>query len=456
MKLHFEANLDYQLAAIEGLRLCVNQAGERVRGFEVNTLTVIAMESYERFAEGLQRELEADTGLRFGVVAPEQFAALAVVDGAGTTTALGHDKSKALCEGLLEAGYLDKRGNIQDSLRRALKDGTFAVPEAFKDQQPQVAALLKKLAGRLEVKNADERRPVRTRRAVLDSAEFKALWDRVKHKTTYRVEFDNERLILQCIADLAELPDVPRTRLQWRKADLTIGKAGVEATERTGASTVALDEGDMELPDLLTELQDRTQLTRRSIYRILTESGRLDQFERNPQEFIAQVAKVILYRKRRELVDGIKYQRLGDGAEHYYAQELFEEKELTGYLRNLLPAERSVYEDIVYDSDVEKSFAEQLHNNDAVKVYAKLPGWFTVPTPLGAYNPDWAVLVEHEGGERLYLVVETKSGLFKEDLREAEKAKTKCAKEHFKALALGENPARYSVATKLSDALSED
>jgi type III restriction enzyme len=437
-----------------GLRLCVNQKGERIRGFEVNTLTVIATESYERFAENLQKEIEADTGIRFGIVEPHQFAAIPVAASDGTTTPLGVEQSKALWEHLKAAGHIDARGKVQDSLKTALKDGTLRVPPAFTPQLDQIVQVLKKLAGRLEIKNADDRRQVRTRQAILHSPEFKALWDRIKHKTTYRVCFDNEKLVESCTRALQDAPPIPKTRLQWRKADIAIGKAGVEATEREGAATVVLDETDIELPDLLTDLQDRTQLTRRSIQRILTGSGRLDDFKRNPQQFIELAAEAINRSKRLAVVDGIKYQRLGD--EHYYAQELFEQEELTGYLKNLLAADKSVYEQVVYDSETEKTFADQLEKNTAIKIYAKLPGWFAVPTPLGGYNPDWAVLVEKEGGERLYFVVETKSGLFTDDLREKEAAKIKCGEAHFEALKVCETPAEYIVARSVDDVLTRN
>jgi type III restriction enzyme len=311
---------------------------------------------------------------------------------------------------------------------------------------------LRKLSGRLEIRNADERRQVRTRQAVLHSPEFKALWDRIRDRTTYRVQFDNEGLVESCTRALRDAPPIPKTRLQWRKAGIAIGKAGVEATEMEGAATVVLNEADIELPDLLTDLQDRTQLTRRSIQRILTASLRLDDFKRNPQQFIEITAEAINRCKRLALVDGIKYQRLGD--EYYYAQELFENEELTGYLKNMLAgANKCVYEDVVYDMGTEKAFAEQLEFNTDVKVYAKLPGWFKVPTPLGSYNPDWALLVEKDGAERLYFVVETKSSLFADDLRDRENAKIECGKRHFAELARGENPARFVKATNLEDVL---
>ena len=349
-------------------------------------------------------------------------------------------------------GYIDARGKIQDTLKKALKDNTLTVPVALSDQLEQIAQVLKKLAGRLEIKNADERRQVRTRQAVLHSQEFKALWDRIKFKTTYRVQFDNEKLVESCIDALRKAPGIPKTRLQWRRADIAIGKAGVEAIERGGAATVVLDEADIELPDLLTDLQDRTQLTRRTIHRILIDSRRLDDFKRNPQQFIELAAEAINRRKRLALVDGIKYQRLGD--EHFYAQELFGQEELTGYLKNLIAAEKSVYEQVVCDSGTEATFADQLEKNPAVKVYAKLPGWFKVPTPLGSYNPDWAVLVQTEEGERLYFVVETKAGLFADDLREREQAQIAYGRAHFNALRVSESPAEYVVANSLHDVLA--
>ena len=433
-----------------GLRLCVNQDGQRLRGFELNTLTVVATESYEQFAENLQKEIEVETGIRFGIVEPNQFAAVTVFAEDGTTSPLGADQSKVIWEHLKAQGYVDAKGKVQDALRVAIKADVVALPEDFELQKDQIIPILRKLAGRLEIKNADERRQVRPREAILHSPDFKALWDRIKHKTTYRVEFDNEGLIESCIKALRDAPPIPKTRLQWRKADIAIGKAGVEATERSGAYTVVLDESDIELPDLLTQLQDRTQLTRRTIYRVVTGSGRLDDFKRNPQAFIELAADAINRRKRLAVVDGIKYQRLGD--EHYYAQELFEQEELTGYLKNMLTeTSKSLHEQVVYDSGNEAVFANDLEKNEAVKMYAKLPGWFTVPTPLGSYNPDWAVLVEKDGVERLYLVVETKSGLFADELREKESAKIECGKAHFKALEVHEAPARYVVARSVED-----
>ena len=437
-----------------GLRLCVNQQGERLRGFDINTLTVIATEGYEEFAANLQKEIEEDTGIRFGIVEKHQFAAIPVTDAAGRTTALGVPQSEAIWTHLKDAGYVDARGKVQDSLRNALKAGTLQLPEPFLAHLPQVKEVLRKLAGKLDIKNADERKSIRTRQAVLHSEEFQALWNRIKHKTTYRVQFDNEKLVTECVKAIRECPPITKTRVQIRKADLAIGRGGVSSEETAVAAPITIEETDIELPDLLTDLQDKTQLTRGSLVRILIDSGRLDDFKRNPQQFIELAIESINRTKRLALVDGIRYQRIGE--DDYYAQELFEQEELTGYLKNMLAATKSVYESVVYDSSgVERTFAEQLEKNEAVKVYAKLPGWFKVPTPLGTYNPDWAVLVEKDGAERLYFVVETKSSLFTDDLRDKESAKIECGKAHFKALAAGENPTQFIQARNIDDLMAK-
>jgi type III restriction enzyme len=425
-----------------GLRLCVNQNGERLRGFEINTLTVIATESYEQFAENLQKDIEKETGIEFGVVHDHEFAAIAITQANGQPAPLGFAASKALWTHLKAQGYLGDKGKVQDKLKIALNDGTLILPPDCEAQRAQIAAVLKKLSGKLEIKNADDRKQIMVRKSVLLSADFKSLWDRIKHKTSYRVHFDNEKLILACIEALHDAPPISKIRLQWRKAGMAIGKAGVKATEKAGADLVTLNENDIALPDILTELQDRTQLTRKTITRILIDSTRLNDFKRNPQQFIELAAEAINRRKRMALVNGIKYQRLGQ--EQYYAQELFETEELKGYLTNMVQdTAKSVHEHVIYDSTIERDFAQALEHNDAIKVYAKLPGWFKVPTPLGTYNPDWAVLVQQDGKERLYFVVETKSSLFDEDLRDREGGKIKCSAAHFNALEANQERAIY-------------
>ena len=435
-----------------GLRLCVNQDGERQHGFETNTLTVIARESYEEFAENLQREIEEETGIRFGQVEPHSFAAIAVEAGGDQPAHLGVEQSQRLWRRLIAQGYLDDEGRALDALREALDGGGVALPAEFESQRDAILRTLRRFTGRIEIKRADERRRVAPREAVLESAEFRALWDRIKHKTTFRVRFDNAALLGACADALAGAPVIPKPRLRWEQGALSVGRGGVQGRVRESAATYLVDR-NVDLPDLLTELESRTGLTRRSIHAIVTDSGRLEDFEDNPAKFIEMAAEVINRCKRLALVEGVKYQRLGD--EHYFAQELFRTEELVGYLKNTIAARKSVYDHVVYDSKNEAAFAESLEKFTAVKVYAKLPRWFQVPTPLGAYNPDWAVLVEDDEGERLYLVVETKGSAFLDDLRQAERARVECGKAHFRALEGGhEPPARYRVVHTADELLA--
>jgi type III restriction enzyme len=440
-----------------GLRLCVNQKGERLRGFDINTLTVIATESYEEFAENLQKEIEKDTGIKFGIVEKHQFAAIPIVKADGSTGMLGFDESAAIFEHLKTQGFVDAKGKVQDTLRTALKDGSFTLPPALTPHLPAVRDLLKKVAGKLDIKNADERVVVKTRQAILESAGVSGALGPDQAQDDLPRSFRQRKAAHRLREGHRQRTAVSKARVRIRKADLSIGQGGVLAKERDkdSGTIVTIEEGDIVLPDVLTDLQDRTQLTRKSLVRILTECGRLNDFKRNPQAFIEIAGEVINRTKRLAVVDGIKYQRVGDDA--YYAQELFQQEELTGYLRNMLKdAQKSVFEHVIYDSGgVERTFAEQLEKNEAVKIYAKLPGWFRVPTPLGSYNPDWAVMVEVSGEERLYFVVETKGSMFVDDLRDQEAAKIACGEAHFKALAVDPNPARYIKAAKIDDLMDK-
>ena len=202
-----------------GLRLCVDQNGLRLRGNEINTLTVIATESYEKFAENLQKEIEQDTGIRFGIVEPHQFATIKTANEQGDITPLGVEQSEKIWRFLKDENLVDAKGKVQDSLRALLKDGNFELSEeimkeleaAHGEVQAEVVAadiqsMLRKLAGKLDIKNADDRKTIRTREAVLQSDEFKALWERIKYKTTYRVDFDNLKLINDCADVIRDCP----------------------------------------------------------------------------------------------------------------------------------------------------------------------------------------------------------------------------------------------------------
>lgn len=415
-----------------GLRLAVNQDGERVHGFDVNTLTVMANESYEDFARQLQTEIEQEEGIRFGVVEKHLFAGMPVEGVEGESGYFGVEASENVWTHLHEQGYIDARGKVQDSLRQDLKSGALSLPEEAVEQADAIAGLLRKVAGRLNIQNKDDRRKVQLNKAVYLSDDFKALWDRIKHHTTYRVDFDTAALIERCAEEIRDNLRVGKARFVTRTARLDVNRGGVDA-EAVKEAAATYDARDFQLPDIVGFLQNETNLTRRTLVEILVRSERLEDFRDNPQKFIEQVLEIIRRQMRLFIVDGIKYQKIGD--DHFYAQELFEEEELFGYLsRNMIESEKSVYDHVVYDSDVEANFAEAFERNDEVKVYAKLPWWFRIDTPLGSYNPDWAVVVDVGGKERLYFVVETKGDLFSDALRPSEKAKIQCGEKHFEAL----------------------
>ncbi|MCK4546369.1 MAG: DEAD/DEAH box helicase family protein [Candidatus Eisenbacteria sp.] len=415
-----------------GLRIAVNQQGKRVHGFDVNRLTVMANESYEDFARQLQKEIEEEEGIRFGVVERHLFANIPVLTDDHRTEYLGVETSQKVWDHLKAKGYIDANGKVQDSLRTDLKADKVNLPEEVKDHVAQITAVLRKVAGKLNIKNADDRKLVKLNKAVYLGEEFKQLWDRIKYRTTFRVEFDSAKLIEKCAAEIQKSLVVGRARFITRKARLDVDRGGVQA-EVVYESAAVYGARDYQLPDVVSYLQNETNLTRRTLVEIMKRSDRLQDFKNNPQKYIEQVSAIINHQMQLFIVDGIKYQRLGD--EYYYAQELFAENELYGYLsKNMLESKKSVFDHVVYDSGVEEEFARSFELSDDMKVYAKLPGWFKIDTPLGSYNPDWAVLVEMEGRERLYFVVETKGGLFSDALRPTEQAKIDCGREHFKAL----------------------
>lgn len=421
-----------------GLRLAVNQDGERVRDDGVNVLTVMANESYEEFARKLQQEIEEDTGIRFGLIERHLFASLPVIAEDGVTTQpLGLTRSEEIWEHFQQQGYIDNKKKVTDSLRIALKAGTVSVPDQYKAIAPLIVAQLKKVAGDLPIKNADERKPVRLNKERFLSPDFKELWDRIKFKTTFMVDFNVEELIQECAQAIRDNVNVPKPRYVYTVAKADIDRGGVSMV-RDRFQTDQMDAGVSKPPDILTVLQNETHLTRRTLAEMLTQAGNLKtQFKRNPVRYIEQVSKIIRAKMQTFIVDGIKYQRLGE--QQFYAQELFKDNELFGYLeKNLLEAKgRCIFDHVIYDSEVEREFAQNLNAAEEVKVFAKLPSWFKIDTPLGSYNPDWAVLVNksEDQDERLYFVIETKGeALFDEALRPTEAAKIKCGRAHFAAL----------------------
>lgn len=416
-----------------GLRLCVNQEGERIHGFDVNTLTVMANESYESFAEALQKEIEEEEGIRFGVIEAHTFANLAIKKDNGEYQYLGNEASEKLYDICKEEEYIDQYGKVTDKFRMSLKHDLVDIPKDFEEYKTQIIMLSKKICGKLNIKNADNKRAVKLNKQVYLSEDFKSLWNKIKYKTSYSVQFDTEQLIEKCIEALqSDRLNITTAKLLYKKAKVNIEAGGVTTDENIHTPVLAAGIRE-ELPDIITFLQNKTNLTRQTIVDILVKSKTLHLFKKNPQKYMDEVSKIILAKMQLMIIDGIKYTRIGE--EEFYAQELFETEEIYGYLnKNMIESTKSVYDHTIYDSDNEQHFAERFESNEQIKLYTKLPDWFKIPTPIGSYNPDWAVLVEENQMLKLYFVLETKANILTEALRETENAKIKCGEKHFEAL----------------------
>lgn len=415
-----------------GLRLCVNQNGERVHGFSVNTLTVMANESYEEFADNLQKEYETDQKIKFGVIEAHSFANIPVKNADGEFEYLGHSASETIYKHFESLKYIDDKGKIQDSLKKDIISGNVDIPNEYSNAAAAIVSVCKKAVEKLKIRPKNDRERVNLNKSVYLSDDFKALWDRIKYKTTYAVDFDSDKLVDECQKALAKELNVSSPKLVYTKAKTTVNIGGVSTTE-TVRRGISANNHLKVLPDIITYLQNETYLTRKNIVEILVGSKTLDAFKKNPQKYMQEAAKIISQKMRGMIVDGIKYTKIGD--DEYYAQELFETEELYGYLHhNMIGSKRSVFEYVVYDSQNEERFAKRFENCDDIKCYAKLPDWFKISTPLGNYNPDWAVLIEKNGEEKLYFVLETKVNTQVEFLRKSEYDKILCSAKHFEAL----------------------
>ena len=415
-----------------GLRLAVNQKGERVYGHDINTLTVMVNESYEDFVSNLQKEMEDEEGIKFGIIDKYIFSNIVYEITEGVKAQVGVTDSEKIWNYLKEGKLIDSKGNIQDKLKLELKHNTLKLPDEFSKFEQMVVKKLTKFAGNLtNIKDGSKRQEIYLNKERLISQDFLDLWNRIKYKTTYSVNFDSEKLIEQCVKSIQEDLKVNSSTIEVTKAATKIAEEGVSAKEKT-KHLVEIKE-KVALPDILTYLQNETNLTRKTIANILVSCGRVEDFKKNPSKFMQEVAIIIKRTLSTFIVDGIKYEKIGN--EEYAVQEVFKDDELYGYLtEDIIPSAKSIYNYIKYDSNVEKSFAEKLEDNENVKVYAKLPSSFKIDTPIGKYNPDWAILIEKNGEEKLYFVVETKGTNQIALLKDSEKGKIRCAKEHFKAL----------------------
>lgn len=428
-----------------GLRLPVNRDGERVFDDTINRLTVIASESFEEYAKGLQEDMERDTGIKFGRIEKVAFAKL-VDDTTGNE--LGQEISEQVWKALVEASYLDGKGDITKEFAPE-KDGfRLELPDAFSHMRAAITDEMKRYIFKNRIVDARGRRKVTYNKRVELNEDFKALWDKINKKTRYVVEFKTDDLVKVAVDKIAKMDPIQPVRIIIEKSEADITEAGVERGRVTDSRTEMVQTHQV-LPDILAFLQRETELTRGTLVEILKQSGRLKEFGVNPQAFMTETAKLINRALHELIVAGIKYERIEGQC---YEMRLFEENEIEEYLTRLYEVQskddRTPYDYILYESEVEREVAERLDSHDNVRFYCKLPRWFVVQTPIGPYNPDWAVVTEND--EKLYLVRETKSTHEAAKRRDAENRKIECGKAHFAELGVN-----FKVATNIHEVLAK-
>jgi type III restriction enzyme len=416
-----------------GLRLPVNQDGDRVYDEQINRLTVIANETFESFAKGLQSDIEAaidpNGGFKFGRVPKIAFTPLLNPEG---TNYLTQEESEEIWVLVAEQGIIDRNGDFTEKFQPEKPDFTLNLPEHYASLEEPIINRMRKFLPRDFVKDARKRQAVSYNKRVELNADFKELWDKISQKTKYSVEFETPKLIELAASKIKNMAEIKAVQIEITKRDLEIKESGLEGGRITSNRTHIVT-NEQPLPDILAFLQRETELTRGTLVGIIKESGRLKDFSNNPQAFMTEVAKLINRALHELIIDGIKYEPIPG---QFYEMRLFEIQEVEEYLSRLYHVQskdnRTPFDYIAYDSGTEEEVAKLLDGDEKVKFFCKLPRWFKVATPLGDYNPDWAVVVEDS--HKLYLVRETKSTLDRDKRRESENKKVDCGKAHFKAI----------------------
>lgn len=420
-----------------GLRLPVDKNGERVAESNVAQLTVIANESYADFAKSLQEEYKK-AGVQLGFVRRGEFSTIPVVDG-DAEAPLGYEASSAIWDSLKSDGFLDKDGRVTDAFAPNTLGFDLKLPVDFAWATEFVIELVDKCKLDVLVKKKKDRASRQLNKELYWSDEFEDFWHAISRKTTYRVKVDRKTLIDNALARLRDPDENPRIeplQIQVTKAGLTIQRGGAKTIEASTPRTAEL-RCSYDLPDIITELQDATKLTRRTIIDILIDSGRLDEFIGNPNDFITMARRVISGELAKIVVDGVEYEKI-QGSVYELRQLRDDSKEdadrFLDQLYKVQNKQKTDFDYVLFDSDIERQFAEKLDGRGDIKMFMKLPAKFKIDTPVGPYNPDWAIVKHEDGEDRIYMVRETKSTSNAELLRPSERAKVKAARAHFKAL----------------------
>lgn len=436
-----------------GLRLCVNQDGERmdtnVLGSDVhnvNILTVIASESYDSFAKGLQNEIAEAVGDRPRAITPDLFIGKRIKDIKGNEEVIDKEVANAIHYDLIMNRYIDKKGILTDRYYEDKANGELKVAEEVADFAPSVIAIIDSIYDSRFILPDDARKnnvELSIDEEKLSMPEFKELWNRINSKSVYVVDFDTDELVNKAIASLDKNLNISKTYFKIETGVMekieskevlingnAFNKEGSDNYSYTGPTNSNIKY------DLIGKLVDETGLTRKAIIQILQgiEVITFNQFKLNPEEFIIKVAKLINDEKATAIIEHITY----DVMDEKYDTRVFTDHTIKGRLgKNAMKTKKHLYDHLVYDSTNEQSFAEDLDVNSDVAVYVKLPDGFYISTPVGKYNPDWAIAFYEGNIKHIYFVAETKGSMNSMQLRLIEESKIHCAREHFKAISKG-------------------
>lgn len=416
-----------------GLRLPVNQAGERVKDAGTAQLTVVANESYAAFASALQDEYKR-AGVAVGYVRKTEFAELPVVE-SSRESRLGTRRSVEIWEVLRERGYINDAGDVQGTWVPDQLGFTVGLPDRYADYEAEVIDLVDRCKIEAHVKPKRKRVVRSLNKQVYATPEFEEFWEKITSRTTYRVSLDRTDLVQRCVARIKEAPRIDPIQIQVTRTGVELTRGGPKGSV-LGTRDEVLKEA-YPLPDIVLQLQESTSLTRKTIIDILLGSQRMGEFLANPNDYIKMVTGCIETELSHTLIDGIQYEPIGGSI--YELRELqadgLEEKDrFIDQLYKVTNKEKTDFDYVVFDSAVEKQFAQYLDGREDIKLFMKLPDKFRIPTPVGDYNPDWAIIKIEDGVDRLYLVRETKSSQDPSKRRPSENAKITAAMKHFEAI----------------------
>ena len=440
-----------------GLRLCVNQHGDRMDGganiHDINLLTVVASESYKDFTAGLQKEISDSLSARPRKADEAYFTGKVIKTADGEELTVTAQMAAEVYFYLIQNGYVNTQKEVTDTYREARTNDTLApLPPALTDYAPQIVQLIDSVFSDAALPGIGDGRKAKPNllNKNLDKAEFKALWEKINRKAAYTVHFDTAELINKCVTTLDK--DLWVTKLQYTVErgeqgdsvsydELKAGQGFSIKENSTGFMNNSINSAVKY--DLIGKLAEDTKLTRSTVAEMLKgiNATVFTQYRQNPEDFMIKSARIINEQKATMVVEYLTYNPVDDRHE---LADIFTVDKQQDFSR-AVKTERHVYDYVFTDSKNEKAFVAELDKSTEVVVYAKLPKGFFIPTPVGNYNPDWAIAFKEGAVKHIYFVAETKGSMSSMELRKIEECKIDCAKKFFAGIATDQ--VKYDVVT---------